>query len=121
MESRSFSDQVYRRRPKQLEPCSEEDGSHLEDSKMICSEEHGWESDSALKIFVFSQQQFCRGCCMPTMPYKTLYLVHPIGSKTVLTSKEKTSEQNERLVSEEYSWRHFQQLWSGVAEKSVYG
>ena len=89
MESRSFSDQVYRRRPKQLEPCSEEDGSHLEDSKMICSEEHGWESDSALKIFVFSQQQFCRGCCMPTMPYKTLYLVHPIGSKTVLTSKEK--------------------------------
>ena len=76
------------------------------DSKIICSEEHGWESDSALEIFVFSQQQFCRGCCKPTMPYKTLYLVHPLGSKTVLMAKEKAlSRMNAWFLKS--SWRHF--------------
>ena len=76
------------------------------DSKRICSEENGWESKGALKMFVFPQQQFCRGCCKPTMPYKTLYLVHPRTGKHFTVAKENTLNKMHAWFLKS-SWKHF--------------
>ena len=72
----------------------------------ICSEKHGWESEGTLNIFVFPQQQFCRGgCCKPTMPYKTLYLAHPFGDHRSMKAKEKAlSEMHAWFLKS--SWKH---------------
>ena len=36
---------------------------------------------------MFSQEQFCRGCCEPEMSYDALYLVHPNSDKKDLNTK----------------------------------
>ena len=66
----------------------------------ICSLQRGWESEGAIKVFVFSQQQFCRSCCKPNMSHKTLYLVHPNSDKVKLNTKENGLKKPTRLVSE---------------------
>ena len=58
-------------------------------SSEICSLQRGWESEGAIRVFVFPQKQFCRSCCQPNMSHKTLYLVHPnSGDKIKLETKE---------------------------------
>ena len=57
-------------------------------SSGICSLQRGWESEGAIKVFVFPQDQFCRSCCHPNMSYTTLYLVHPLSDKGNLETKE---------------------------------
>ena len=58
------------------------------DVKKLCSERYGWESEGPLKIFVLPPHQFCRNCCLPSMSYKTLYVVHPNSGQDVMTVKE---------------------------------
>ena len=54
----------------------------------VCTIKNGWESDDApIRIFVFSQKQFCRSCCKRKMSHKGLYLVHPTTHKTHLKEK----------------------------------
>ena len=60
------------------------------DSK-ICTINNGWESEDApIRVFVFSQKQFCRSCCNRKMSrHKKLYLVHPLtNDKTYMNQKE---------------------------------
>ena len=53
----------------------------------ICSNKSGWKSnDAPISIYVFSQQQFCRGCCN-SKNTDGLYNVHPLRSTTVITDK----------------------------------
>ena len=53
----------------------------------ICSVRSGWECEGAINIFVFPQEQFCRGCCKPKKAHTTLYLVHPNSDKRNLKTK----------------------------------
>ena len=58
------------------------------DSK-ICTVKGGWESEgAAIRVFVFPQRQFCRGCCKQTMSHKKLYLVHPVTDKKDMKNRE---------------------------------
>ena len=58
------------------------------DSK-ICTVKGGWESEgAAIRVFVFPQNQFCRGCCKETMSRNKLYVIHPVTGKTDMKEKE---------------------------------
>ena len=57
-------------------------------TREICSLQRGWESEGAIKVFVFPQQQFCRSCCKSNISLTKLYLAHPNSDKVKLKTKE---------------------------------
>ena len=57
----------------------------------ICTVKNGWESEDApIRVFVFSQKQFCRSCCKQQMSHEKHYLVYPNTSKTDLKEEERS-------------------------------
>ena len=61
--------------------------------KNICKVQSGWQSNEPLSCMVFSQEDFCRGCCgyLHTHNY---YIFHPVTKKVAFEKKYRAKKMN---------------------------
>ena len=69
----------------------------------ICSITSGWQSYEPLNCMVFSQEDFCRGCCRHPHNHN-YYILHPVSKKVAFEKKNRAERMDVWFLR--YDWKN---------------